>query len=295
MTAVERVWGGPQGVVRPGAIHEGMSWRCNPLSSPPARGRDQNAMTMRQCPPPRCALRGAWIHDRHDPDRASPRRAAPPKSRASPATDRWLAAPDARRRRPHGLRRDRRRRPGRGDHPRRHVGRPPSTDRARQARLRRSPRSSTTAPGEVELGRFQEERRRVVTFEDDPEARPRRDDHGRGPHVLEQRGLRLPRDPRGGRRERLGRRATAAPRRSPSSSSAHACCPRTSSQAGADRYVRKVKEIIQALRVTEAFPGEEGKERIITAYLNEIFYGHGAYGIAAAARDLFRRRRSRRS
>ena len=138
MTAVERVRGGPQGVVRPGAIHEGMSWRCNPLSSPPARGRDQNAMTMRQCPPPRCALRGAWIHDRHDPDRASPRRAAPPKSRASPATDRWLAAPDARRRRPHGLRRDRRRRPGRGDHPRRHVGRPPRPDRARQARLRRA-------------------------------------------------------------------------------------------------------------------------------------------------------------
>ena len=58
-------------------------------------------------------------------------------------------------------------------------------------------------------------------------------------------------------------------------------------QAGADRYVRKFKEIIQALRVNEAYPGEAGKERVITAYLNEIFYGHGAYGIAAAAEIYF--------
>ena len=58
-------------------------------------------------------------------------------------------------------------------------------------------------------------------------------------------------------------------------------------QAGADRYVRKVKEIIQALRVNEAYPGERGKEHVITAYLNEIFYGHRAYGIAAAAEIYF--------
>ncbi|MEX1172900.1 MAG: transglycosylase domain-containing protein [Chloroflexota bacterium] len=56
---------------------------------------------------------------------------------------------------------------------------------------------------------------------------------------------------------------------------------------GSDRYLRKIKEIIQSLRLTDAFPGEEGKERVITAYLNEIFYGHGAYGIAAAARIYF--------
>ena len=46
----------------------------------------------------------------------------------------------------------------------------------------------------------------------------------------------------------------------------------------ADRYLRKAKEIIQAVRVTPTFPGEQGKRRIITAYLNEIFYGHDAYG-----------------
>ena len=55
----------------------------------------------------------------------------------------------------------------------------------------------------------------------------------------------------------------------------------------ADRYLRKAKEIIQAIRVTQAFPGEAGKDRIIAAYLNEIFYGHGSYGIAAAAKVYF--------
>ncbi|MEO7663799.1 MAG: penicillin-binding transpeptidase domain-containing protein, partial [Candidatus Limnocylindrales bacterium] len=32
---------------------------------------------------------------------------------------------------------------------------------------------------------------------------------------------------------------------------------------------------------------EEGKHRIMTAYLNQIFYGHGAYGVAAAAKVYF--------
>src|SRR5918995_5831866 len=55
---------------------------------------------------------------------------------------------------------------------------------------------------------------------------------------------------------------------------------------GDDRYLRKVLEVLQASRLTAAFPGEEGKERIVTAYLNEIYYGHQAYGIAAAA-DIY--------
>jgi membrane peptidoglycan carboxypeptidase len=54
-----------------------------------------------------------------------------------------------------------------------------------------------------------------------------------------------------------------------------------------DRYTRKVLEVIQASRLTGAFPGEPGKEKIITAYLNEIYYGHEAYGIAAAAQIFF--------
>jgi membrane peptidoglycan carboxypeptidase len=55
----------------------------------------------------------------------------------------------------------------------------------------------------------------------------------------------------------------------------------------ADVYVRKAKEIIQSARLTEAFPGQTGKQQIITAYLNQVFYGHGAYGIAAAAQIYF--------
>ncbi|MFV2062787.1 MAG: transglycosylase domain-containing protein, partial [Chloroflexota bacterium] len=53
-------------------------------------------------------------------------------------------------------------------------------------------------------------------------------------------------------------------------------------------YIRKAKELIQAFKLTQAFPGEEGKKDIITAYLNEIFYGQ-AYGISAAAAVYFRK------
>ena len=54
-----------------------------------------------------------------------------------------------------------------------------------------------------------------------------------------------------------------------------------------DRYKRKILEVLQASRLTAAYPGETGKERIVTAYLNEIYYGHRAYGIAAAANIYF--------
>ena len=56
---------------------------------------------------------------------------------------------------------------------------------------------------------------------------------------------------------------------------------------GSDRYVRKAKEILQSMRLSETYPGVAGKERVITAYLNEIYYGHKAYGIAAAAKAYF--------
>ena len=51
--------------------------------------------------------------------------------------------------------------------------------------------------------------------------------------------------------------------------------------------MRKAKEIIQSARLTQAFPGQTGKQQIITAYLNQVFYGHDAYGIAAAAQIYF--------
>src|SRR5271154_5658455 len=46
---------------------------------------------------------------------------------------------------------------------------------------------------------------------------------------------------------------------------------------------RKVKEILLATRIDEALP----KDRIIELYLNEIYLGSGAYGVAAAALTYF--------
>ena len=50
---------------------------------------------------------------------------------------------------------------------------------------------------------------------------------------------------------------------------------------------RKIKEIIQSVRVTEAYPGQAGKQRIIEAYLNQNYYGNGSYGVLAAAKGYF--------
>ena len=50
---------------------------------------------------------------------------------------------------------------------------------------------------------------------------------------------------------------------------------------------RKLKEIIQSIRVTQQYPGLDGKQRIITAYLNQNYYGNQLYGIRAAAEGYF--------
>ncbi len=52
-------------------------------------------------------------------------------------------------------------------------------------------------------------------------------------------------------------------------------------------YERKIREIIQSVRLTQEFPGVEGKRQIITAYLNQNFYGNQSYGVAAAAKSYF--------
>ena len=46
---------------------------------------------------------------------------------------------------------------------------------------------------------------------------------------------------------------------------------------------RKVKEAILAIRIEKALP----KKRILELYLNEIYLGFGAYGVAAAALNYF--------
>jgi membrane peptidoglycan carboxypeptidase len=50
---------------------------------------------------------------------------------------------------------------------------------------------------------------------------------------------------------------------------------------------RKFQEIVQSIRLTQAFPGEEGKQTIITAYLNQNYYGNQTYGVKAAAKAYF--------
>ncbi len=52
-------------------------------------------------------------------------------------------------------------------------------------------------------------------------------------------------------------------------------------------FTRKIKEIIQSIRVTQAFPGVDGKRRIMAAYLNQNYYGNDTYGVAAAIKDYF--------
>jgi len=46
---------------------------------------------------------------------------------------------------------------------------------------------------------------------------------------------------------------------------------------------RKIKEAILALRIERNFT----KEEILTLYLNQIYLGHGAYGVGAAAQEYF--------
>jgi membrane peptidoglycan carboxypeptidase len=56
---------------------------------------------------------------------------------------------------------------------------------------------------------------------------------------------------------------------------------------GVDRYWKKAREIIQSIRLTEAYPGVEGKQAIMQAYLNDNNYGNRSYGVAAAARSYW--------
>ena len=52
-------------------------------------------------------------------------------------------------------------------------------------------------------------------------------------------------------------------------------------------YSRKIKELILSLELTRRYPGTEGRDQILEWYLNNIFYGHFAYGVEAAAQGYF--------
>jgi membrane peptidoglycan carboxypeptidase len=58
--------------------------------------------------------------------------------------------------------------------------------------------------------------------------------------------------------------------------------------ANPDRqWERKIKEALLALRVGDAYPGVEGKQKLLEMYLNQVYYGNNAYGIWAAASRYF--------
>jgi len=140
--------------------------------------------------------------------------------------------------------------------------------------------------GKVELGRFQREQRRVVTFDEVPhlvldatttaEDRSFWKNSGFDPAAI----LSAVADNAAGTSERGASTITQQLVRA-------RLLPEDVVAPGANRYLRKAKEVIQSSRLTSAYPGEAGKQQIITAYLNEIFYGHDAYGIAAAASIYF--------
>src|SRR6478752_3632048 len=140
--------------------------------------------------------------------------------------------------------------------------------------------------GKVELARFQSEQRRVVTFTEVPplvldattsaEDRTFWSNSGYDAAAI----LAAVAEGASGARERGASTITQQLVRA-------RLLPSEVTAAGSDKYIRKAKEIIQSLRLSDEYPGEAGKQRVITAYLNEIFYGHGAYGIAAAALVYF--------
>ncbi len=50
---------------------------------------------------------------------------------------------------------------------------------------------------------------------------------------------------------------------------------------------RKLKEIIQSIRLTADYLGRDRQAGIITAYLNQNYYGNQAYGVKAAVKEYF--------
>ncbi len=52
-------------------------------------------------------------------------------------------------------------------------------------------------------------------------------------------------------------------------------------------WERKIKEALTALRVGDAYPGLQGKQKLMEMYLNQVFYGNNSYGVWAAANRYF--------
>jgi membrane peptidoglycan carboxypeptidase len=140
--------------------------------------------------------------------------------------------------------------------------------------------------GKVELARFQREARRVITWEEVPHLVADATTTAEDRTFWENGGF----DP-GAIASAIGESLRGSGERGASTVTQQLVrarlLPEEYTAPGADKYLRKVLELIQSARLTDAFPGEQGKQRIMTAYLNEIYYGHDAYGIAAAASIYF--------
>jgi membrane peptidoglycan carboxypeptidase len=140
--------------------------------------------------------------------------------------------------------------------------------------------------GKVELGRFQREQRRVVAFAEIPRLVLDATTTAEDRTFWSNPGFDVPAiltaiaENASGEGERGASTITQQLVRA-------RMLPADAVAPGSDRYLRKAKEILQSLRLSEEYPGLPGKERVITAYLNDIYYGHKAYGIAAAARVYF--------
>ena len=139
--------------------------------------------------------------------------------------------------------------------------------------------------GKMELARFGEERREVVTFEEIPpilldattaiEDKTFWDNAGFDPLAIISAGL-----------DSLRGNSRGASTITQQLVRARLLPPDLVQDP--DRTVeRKLKEIIQSIRVTQAFSGEEGKQKIITAYLNQNYYGNQSYGVKAAVEGYF--------
>ena len=121
----------------------------------------------------------------------------------------------------------------------------------------------------------------------DPAGPGGRDDRRRGPHASGRTPASTPSGILVGRRWTPSAAGPAAPPRSPSSSSASACSTpngTAQTQLSVDAQAQGDHPVDP---VTQAFPGEEGKQRIMAAYLNQNYYGNESYGVAAAAKSYF--------
>ena len=125
-------------------------------------------------------------------------------------------------------------------------------------RLHPADDACTTAAGEVQLAQARRRPPRGRDLRGHPARPHRRDDLDRGQDVLGELGLRPGRLRRGRDRHHPGPR----PRRLDDHPAARPRAPASRrARSSGSVYERKAKEIIQSIRLTEAYPGEAGKQR----------------------------------